>query len=442
MIHFGYKFNYNENNALEAADPIPQILEELINRIMDLFSNAQNQHRLNQTTINVYDVPGCGIPPHLDTHSAFLENIYSLSLSAEVVMEFRDIASPGRHHDVLLPRRSLMRMSDEARYRFKHGIMSRKYDVNPLDNRLFVRKKRISITFRTVSDKPCQCPFVEFCDWDRNGQMSVPSSDEQGVQLEHEYVEKVYDRIAEHFDQTRHSSWTGVNEFLKKLPPNSALLDVGCGNGKYLWRENDNILIKLGCDVSLNLLKIAQQKGSTVFRANALELPVRDAFFDAVISIAVIHHFSTLERRMRAISEILRVLKPGGLGCITVWAFEQTAPDGRTKSIYATKMRANKFDSPNVEEDFDDHIESGIPLGAMEKLRIHDGKEFTQQDMLVPWSCTPASSKLAQDFRYYHLFTEGELGKLVESSFCNGVKPKLLSQHYDEGNWVVVFQKN
>lgn len=90
--------------------------------------------------------------------------------------------------------------------------------------------------------------------------MSVPSSDEQGVQLEHEYVEKVfiksfcfptlifqqvYDRIAEHFDQTRHSSWTGVNEFLKKLPPNSALLDVGCGNGKYLWRENDNILIKV-----------------------------------------------------------------------------------------------------------------------------------------------------------------------------------------------------
>jgi ubiquinone/menaquinone biosynthesis C-methylase UbiE len=101
------------------------------------------------------------------------------------------------------------------------------------------------------------------------------------------------------------------------------LLDVGCGNGKYLFRPDQLVKvfqreksmsfytvyfsIKLGCDMSSNLLKIAHQKGCTVFRADALELPIRDACFDAVISLAVIHHFSTLERRQRAIREILRV---------------------------------------------------------------------------------------------------------------------------------------
>jgi alkylated DNA repair protein alkB family protein 8 len=44
---------------------------------------------------------------------------------------------------------------------------------------------------------------------------------------------------------------------------------------------------------------------------------------DAVISIAVIHHFTTNARRMHAIKEILRVLKSGGRACVSVWAIEQ-----------------------------------------------------------------------------------------------------------------------
>jgi ubiquinone/menaquinone biosynthesis C-methylase UbiE len=76
---------------------------------------------------------------------------------------------------------------------------------------------------------------------------------------------------------------------------------------KFLYFYTVYFSIKLGCDLSSNLLKIAHQKGCAVFRADALELPIRDACFDAVISIAVIHHFSTLERRQRAIREILRV---------------------------------------------------------------------------------------------------------------------------------------
>lgn len=54
-----------------------------------------------------------------------------------------------------------------------------------------------------------------------------------------------------------------------------------------------------------------------------LALPFRDETFDACLSIAVVHHFATAERRVRAIRELARVLRIGGKLIISVWAMEQ-----------------------------------------------------------------------------------------------------------------------
>lgn len=50
----------------------------------------------------------------------------------------------------------------------------------------------------------------------------------------------------------------------------------------------------LGTDRSENLLKICKEKNENyqVFSADSLRLPLKSGSFDAVISIAVIHHFS------------------------------------------------------------------------------------------------------------------------------------------------------
>lgn len=42
-----------------------------------------------------------------------------------------------------------------------------------------------------------------------------------------------------------------------------------------------------------------------------------------MLSLSVIHHFATAERRIKAIRELARVLKVGGKIVISVWAFEQ-----------------------------------------------------------------------------------------------------------------------
>jgi ubiquinone/menaquinone biosynthesis C-methylase UbiE len=57
--------------------------------------------------------------------------------------------------------------------------------------------------------------------------------------------------------------------------------------------------------------------------ADNLNLPFRDGAFDGVVSIGVIHHFCSVERRIKALRELARILQPGGKLMLYVWAFEQ-----------------------------------------------------------------------------------------------------------------------
>ncbi len=52
---------------------------------------------------------------------------------------------------------------------------------------------------------------------------------------------QVYDEIANHFSETRHSPWPKVSQFIESFAKGSIVFDVGCGNGKYL-PLNDSIV--------------------------------------------------------------------------------------------------------------------------------------------------------------------------------------------------------
>ena len=82
------------------------------------------------------------------------------------------------------------------------------------------------------------------------------------------------------------------------MEPGSIVADVGCGNGKYLGC-NPNICM-IGTDRSHNLLTCAKEKENSyqLFSADCLKLPMRDSCVDYVISIAVVHHFSTPQLRI------------------------------------------------------------------------------------------------------------------------------------------------
>ncbi|XP_015434660.1 PREDICTED: alkylated DNA repair protein alkB homolog 8, partial [Dufourea novaeangliae] len=414
--HFGYEFQYN-SNRVDPDKPITPIPEEyqFLQTLFKKYHNVPSEY--DQLTINHYS-PGQGIPPHIDTHSVFEDSILSLSLGSACIMDFK---REDRKAAVLLPPRSLLIITAEARYAWSHGICPRHNDVVKSTNGITTQPRgtRVSFTFRKVRRGDCCCIFPEYCDTKKTCVNTV-IDDKTAMGIENSYVHEVYENISSHFDETRHKQWPNVSKFLQSLNPGDILLDVGCGNGKYLYEEK--LIFKVGCDRSHNLIKICHSKKSEVFLSDCLYLPYKDNSIDAAISIAVIHHLSTHERRKQAISELARLLRPNGKCLIYVWAKEQEK--NSTKTAYLKyNMSKNDHQTSCIQK----LTEYGVTLP------VHENRtKFMSTDMLVPWK-----RKGGGDFlRYYHVFKEGELSQL-----CSEVPVFTIKEmYYDQGNWCVILQ--
>ncbi|XP_066489005.1 probable tRNA methyltransferase 9B [Tiliqua scincoides] len=145
--------------------------------------------------------------------------------------------------------------------------------------------------------------------------------EQEASQLEKQHVHSVYKSTATYFSELQSKAWPRVRQFLLDQKPGSLIADIGCGTGKYLSVNSQ--VYNLGCDYCDPLVEIARSKGCEVMICDNLNLPFRGQCFNAIISVGVIHHFSTKERRIKAIKEMARVLVPGGRMMIYVWAMEQ-----------------------------------------------------------------------------------------------------------------------
>lgn len=83
-------------------------------------------------------------------------------------------------------------------------------------------------------------------------------------------------------------------------------LEVGCGRGVY----QDFVEDYTGVDIADTARAYLHKP---FFRASATELPFEDSTFDAVWTVWVLEHVPDCER---ALTEIRRVLKPGGIVCL------------------------------------------------------------------------------------------------------------------------------
>ena len=122
---------------------IPLFLEVLIERMLN---DKLVDEKPDQIIINEYK-PGEGLKPHTDRKDYFKNTIVGISLLSDTVMEFHENSSETKKK-ILIPRRSLYVMKDDARYKWKHSIPARKKDV--MDGSINHRQTRISITFRNV----------------------------------------------------------------------------------------------------------------------------------------------------------------------------------------------------------------------------------------------------------------------------------------------------
>lgn len=97
------------------------------------------------------------------------------------------------------------------------------------------------------------------------------------------------------------------------------VLNVGCGDGHYNIFLANRFKEVYGIDVNPTDIAIAKkvyhQKNIMYFIASATSIPFPDNHFDRVVCIEVLEH---VKDHKQAIREIARVLKPGGIGIVTV----------------------------------------------------------------------------------------------------------------------------
>lgn len=214
--------------------------------------------------------------------------------------------------------------------------------------------------------------------------------------------------------------WPIVDRFLREMPTGSVGLDIGCGNGKYL-NVNPNIYM-VGSDRSSNLVQIAYDRKliHDSFVADALDLPHPTGRFDFAISIAVIHHFSSPERRVASIKSIISALKPGptgqgGKALIYVWALEQN----------------------NSRRGWDEgHSQDVFVPWVLSKQYIKAGSESVKKDSTLDAEANEEGKPQAKEVtyqRYYHLYRKGELEADVAAA--GGY---VLESGYEKDNWWVI----
>jgi len=136
---------------------------------------------------------------------------------------------------------------------------------------------------------------------------------------------RTFDQIAESWYRVRH--WPLLREELEELAErwqSGKLLNVGCGHGADFlpFRQGFELW---GIDFSPQMLKQAQRYstkfdfGVNLATADMVTLPFPDNSFDWIVAVAAYHHVRGKNERERAFRELERVLKPGGEAFLTVW---------------------------------------------------------------------------------------------------------------------------
>jgi len=113
-------------------------------------------------------------------------------------------------------------------------------------------------------------------------------------------------------DRLQSRTWSQTLNYCS-LSQGARVLDVGCGTGRWVRRLEEHGLSVVGIDQSSEMLSLARKRGtlSPMASCEVQNLPFRDESFECVSAVTVIQHIPPQEQ-VRALSEMVRVLRPGG----------------------------------------------------------------------------------------------------------------------------------
>ena len=193
-----------------------------------------------------------------------------------------------------------------------------------------------------------------------------------------------YNKRANDFSSTRNSVWKCVKDFGEDVTSECRLLDACMGNGKnmiYLKYKTNNIEGFDNCQKFVNICKDRKLKVELGDILNVNNF--KEKKYDKIVCIAAIHHLRTHEERIRAVNNLLSLLKERGKILFTVWAYEN--------DMYSSKRKFHKGDN----------------------LVDFDG-----------------------DKRYYYIYDKEDIRKFTESFDVTDKKV-----YWERGNWNIILTK-
>lgn len=139
--------------------------------------------------------------------------------------------------------------------------------------------------------------------------------------IQNELTVEIFDEFAK---VMRDKGWNNVDSFLKAGITKGEVLEIGPGPG-YIgleWLKKAQNAKLTGLEISENMIQMANQNAeqymfqdkTCYIKGNCMQMPFDENSFDGVFSNGSLHEW---ENPVKTFNEIKRVLKPGGLFCVT-----------------------------------------------------------------------------------------------------------------------------
>jgi ubiquinone/menaquinone biosynthesis C-methylase UbiE len=203
-----------------------------------------------------------------------------------------------------------------------------------------------------------------------NAEIASPGD---GAQREREQVRKVYQTIADEYDERIPGNGVVDDIFtdsemaflLGKVQSSDDVLDMGCGTGRFTIPLAERAASVSGLDMSPAMLAANRKKladhglDADLREGDMADLPFPDASFDVVVSMLALMHIPRQDRQ-QVFREVARVLRPGGRLLI-----------GVKNSVFERMFQGDRFATIDITD---------VKSEELIFTKTHSG-----EDMVAPW---------------------------------------------------------